>query len=101
MPKPKHLPYLPLKPIIFSGKLDMRPNSWGLTEAELFLSKGAPTESSLGDRAADGDTDSIVRRRLLIGLGITVAAVALSFVSSCILSIAFLALLSRNLSDGH
>ena len=81
-----------LTSIIFSGKQDVQPNSWGLTEAELFLSKGAPTESSLGDRAADSDTDNIVRRRLFIGLGITVAAVGLSFVSSYNIPIAHLAL---------
>lgn len=57
-----------------------RPNSWGLLEAELFLSKGAPTEgSSLGGRAMEDDSNEIVKRRLFIGLGITVVAVGLSF----------------------
>ncbi|MCO5580515.1 hypothetical protein L7F22_034383 [Adiantum nelumboides] len=56
------------------------PNSWGLLEAELFLSKGASAEgSSLGGRALEDNSDEIVKRRLLIGLGITVVAVGLSF----------------------
>eukprot|EP00250_Pteridium_aquilinum_P034957 c8376_g1_i1 orf=130-1161(+) len=57
-----------------------QPNSWGLLEAELFLSKGAPTEgSSLGGPAMEDGSNEIVKRRLLIGLGITVVAVGLSF----------------------
>lgn len=57
-----------------------QPNSWGLLEAEMFLSKGAPTEgSSLGGPAVDNDSDDIVKRRLIIGLGITAVAVGLSF----------------------
>lgn len=56
------------------------PNSWGLLEAEIFLSKGAPTEgSSLGGPATEDNSNEIVKRRLLIGLGITVVAVGLSF----------------------
>lgn len=59
-----------------------QPNSWGLLEAELFLSKGAPTEgSSLGGPALEENSNEIVKRRLFIGLGITVVAVGLSFVS--------------------
>ncbi|KAI5073798.1 hypothetical protein GOP47_0011811 [Adiantum capillus-veneris] len=68
---------------LFTGtgkESDGEPNSWGLLEAELFLSKGAPTEgSSLGGSALEDNSDEIVKRRLFIGLGITVVAVGLSF----------------------
>lgn len=63
-----------------SGGQDKNPNSWGLLEAELFVSKGAPTEgSSLGGPAIEDGSNEVVKRRLLIGLGITIVAVGLSF----------------------
>ncbi|KAH7297528.1 hypothetical protein KP509_25G000400 [Ceratopteris richardii] len=56
------------------------PNSWGLLEAELFLSKGAPTEgSSLAGSPFEDNSNEIVNRRLFIGLGISVVAVGLAF----------------------
>lgn len=63
-----------------NGEREKQPSAWGLLEAELFLSKGAPTEgSALAGAAMDDEANEIVRRRLLIGLGITILAVGLSF----------------------
>jgi hypothetical protein len=65
-----------------TGTPEQQPNKWGLSEAELFLSKGAPTEGRIfGEQAAEPTTDAIVTRRLLISVGITVLAVGLAFVS--------------------
>ncbi|KAJ7538185.1 hypothetical protein O6H91_11G037400 [Diphasiastrum complanatum] len=59
---------------------DQKPNKWGLSEAELFLSKGAPTEGmGLNDAAIEAETKDIVRRRLLLGLGFSLVAVGLAF----------------------
>ncbi|KAH9570638.1 hypothetical protein CY35_02G051000 [Sphagnum magellanicum] len=63
-----------------TGTPEQQPNKWGLSEAELFLSKGAPTEGRIfGEQAAEPTTDAIVTRRLLISVGITVLAVGLAF----------------------
>ncbi|KAH8936226.1 hypothetical protein BDL97_17G074500 [Sphagnum fallax] len=65
-----------------TGTPEQQPNKSGLSEAELFLSKGAPTEGRIfGEQAAEPTTDAIVTRRLLIRVGITVLAVGLAFVS--------------------
>jgi hypothetical protein len=65
-----------------TGTPEQQPNKWGLSEAELFLSKGAPTEGRIfGEQAAEPTTDAIVTRRLLISVGITILAVGLAFVS--------------------
>lgn len=64
---------------IVTGKPEQQASRWGLSEAELFLSKGAPTEGSgLGLEAMEAGSEDIVRRRLLIGVGITVVAVGLA-----------------------
>ncbi len=73
-----------------TGTPEQQPSKWGLSEAELFLSKGAPTEGmGLGGEAMEPGSEAIVTRRLAIGVGITVLAVGLAFVStlvSCLLS---------------
>lgn len=64
---------------MFTGKPEQQASKWGLSEAELFLSKGAPTEGSgLGLEAMEAGSQEIVTRRLLIGVGIAVAAVGLA-----------------------
>lgn len=54
-----------------------------MSEAELFLSKGAPTEGSgLGIEAMEAGSEEIVTRRLVIGVGVTALAVGLANVRS-------------------
>ncbi|CAM6097402.1 unnamed protein product [Calypogeia fissa] len=67
---------------LFSGPgARKEPKKWGITEAELFLSKGAPTEGSgLGGEAMEEGAEAIIRRRLLIGLGITAVAGGLALI---------------------
>ncbi|KAG0587756.1 hypothetical protein KC19_2G188900 [Ceratodon purpureus] len=63
-----------------TGKPEQQPSKWGLSEAELFLSKGAPTEGSgLGLEAMEAGSQDIINRRLIIGVGITALAVGLAF----------------------
>ncbi|BBN04039.1 hypothetical protein MPTK1_3g01370 [Marchantia polymorpha subsp. ruderalis] len=54
---------------------------WGLTEAELFLSKGAPTEGMglQGEAMAEG-AEKVVTRRLIGGIGLAVVALGLASV---------------------
>lgn len=64
-----------------TGKPEQQPSKWGLSEAEMFLSKGAPTEGmGLGGEAMEAGSEEIVTRRLIIGVGVTVLAVGLAFV---------------------
>lgn len=68
-----------------TGTPEQQPSKWGLSEAELFLSKGAPTEGmGLGGEAMEPGSEAIVTRRLAIGVGITVLAVGLAFVSTLV-----------------
>ncbi|KAL2635612.1 hypothetical protein R1flu_007091 [Riccia fluitans] len=54
---------------------------WGLTEAELFLSKGAPTEGmGLQGEAMEEGAEKVVTRRLIGGIGLAAVALALAFV---------------------
>lgn len=63
-----------------TGKPEQQASKWGLSEAELFLSKGAPTEGSgLGMEAMEAGSQDIITRRLVIGVGITALAVGLAF----------------------
>lgn len=65
------------------GKPEQQPSKWGLSEAELFLSKGAPTEGmGLGGEAMEAGSDKVIQRRLIIGLGISALAVGLANVPS-------------------
>ncbi|XP_024400077.1 uncharacterized protein [Physcomitrium patens] len=62
-----------------TGKPEQQPSKWGLSEAELFLSKGAPTEGmGLGGEAMEAGSDKVIQRRLIIGLGISALAVGLA-----------------------
>jgi len=62
-----------------TGRPEQQSSKWGLSEAELFLSKGAPTEGSgLGMEAMEAGSEGIVTRRLVIGIGITALAVGLA-----------------------
>eukprot|EP00244_Chara_vulgaris_P013847 TRINITY_DN825_c0_g1_i1.p1 TRINITY_DN825_c0_g1~~TRINITY_DN825_c0_g1_i1.p1 ORF type:complete len:403 (-),score=55.20 TRINITY_DN825_c0_g1_i1:389-1597(-) len=57
------------------------PDKWGLSEAQLFLTRGGPTEGGdLAGPAIEEGAEGIIQRRLLIGVGLAVAAVALAFV---------------------
>ncbi|KAG6556891.1 hypothetical protein Mapa_001471 [Marchantia paleacea] len=54
---------------------------WGLTEAELFMSKGAPTEGmGLQGEAMEEGAEKLVTRRLIGGIGLTVVALGLATV---------------------
>lgn len=67
--------------MLLAGKPEQQASKWGLSEAELFLSKGAPTEGSgLGMEAMEAGSQDIITRRLVIGVGITALAVGLAFV---------------------
>ncbi|KAH9327637.1 hypothetical protein KI387_007815, partial [Taxus chinensis] len=57
-----------------------QPSKWGLSEAELFLSKGAPSErTQIGGRPVEDNSKEVVTRRLLIGTGFALLAIGLAF----------------------
>ncbi|GBG70610.1 hypothetical protein CBR_g6737 [Chara braunii] len=59
------------------------PDKWGLSEAQLFLTRGGPSEGDgLAGPAIEEGAEGIVQRRLLIGVSLTVTAVALAFVKN-------------------
>lgn len=61
-------------------------NRWSLSETELFLSKGAPTEGTgLGVPALEDGSDELVRRRLVLGCGLALVAVGAALVCETIL----------------
>ncbi|XP_059074029.1 uncharacterized protein LOC131031204 isoform X2 [Cryptomeria japonica] len=57
-----------------------QPSKWGLSEAELFLSKGAPSErTQIGSSPIEDNSKEIVARRLLIGSGLALSAIGLAY----------------------
>eukprot|EP00850_Spirogloea_muscicola_P004550 SM000019S05094 [mRNA] locus=s19:932186:935047:+ [translate_table: standard] len=61
-----------------TGRPDQQADKWGLTESRMFLDKGGLSEL-LGGPPQEEGAEAVVRRRLLIGLGLTAAAAVLAF----------------------
>eukprot|EP00897_Mesotaenium_endlicherianum_P010601 jgi/Mesen1/956/ME000012S00507 len=62
-----------------TGRPEQQMAKWGLSEAELFFSKDAPTEGlGLGGPAMEENAQGIVARRLLIGLAATGVTIGLA-----------------------
>eukprot|EP00850_Spirogloea_muscicola_P010738 SM000064S19760 [mRNA] locus=s64:284341:287130:- [translate_table: standard] len=61
-----------------TGRPDQQADKWGLTESRMFLDKGGLSEL-LGGPPQEEGAEAVVRRRLLIGLGLTAAAAGLAF----------------------
>lgn len=62
------------------GGEELQPSKWGLSEAELFLSKGSPSEKTQIDGPPmDDNANEIVKRRLIIGIGLALLGTSLAF----------------------
>lgn len=66
----------------FQNPSAAKSTKWGLSEAELFISRGAGEgefEAIVGP-AEEAGSENVVRRNLIIGIGLAVAAGVLAFV---------------------
>lgn len=62
------------------GEKELQPSKWGLSEAELFISKGSPSErTQIGGPPMEDSAKEVVKRRLIIGIGLALLGTSLAF----------------------